>query len=695
MPPAGSRPSDRRSPSDRRTWLSLPAVFGLLAGVLLLTFLLPLLAFLPDVDASELVRQVESAGLVRAVSISAVSASAATLFAALGGVPLGYLLARDRVPYPGLARTLVLLPLVLPPVAAGVLLLNVYGPGGWVGGWLEAAGWTVANALGGIVIAQVFIISPFVILTAEAAFRGVDPRLEAVAATLGRPPVIVFRRVSLPLARYGLLAGLALAWMRAVGEFGATVVLAYHPRSLPVHLWVELTGRGLRAALPVALVALALAAGILLLAQRFASRTRQPVAETGLRGPAREAADEPDLALDASVSSPTGPGPVIEADFHLGLGGFRLEVRLEARREILSLFGPSGAGKSTLLRAIAGLVDPDAGLLRLAGATVFGDGVRVPPESRSVGLVLQGPSLFPHLTVRDNVRFAADGAEAEDRFRRLLAVTRLQGLEGRYPAELSGGQQQRVALARALMQQPRILLLDEPFSSLDTNMRERLHRDVKRIRATFGLCVIYVTHELRDACAMGDRLAVIVDGRIEQVGEPLAVIRHPATFDVARFVGVRNLYRGVVRRSAGKAVEIGIGGFTLRATPAAGVADGSSVYACVRPEDFELTRVGSERRAVGANSLQVTIRDRQLRGPTVTLEAAVRGADPELRLEIEIPVRTYETLGLGLGDEAEVTVAPDAIHLIAVQRRQPPLASADGCDDDASRVVLRAERRAT
>jgi molybdate transport system permease protein len=209
----------RRAPG----WSTLQATFTLLAGALLMAFLLPLLAFLPDVDGGELARQVEKAGLARSLAVSGASATLATLLAALGGVPLGYLLARDRVRFPWVVRTLVLIPLVLPPVAAGVLLLNVYGPGGLVGGILQSAGWTLVNAIGGIVIAQVFITAPFVVLTAEAAFRAVDPRLEAVGATLGRTHGEIFRRISLPLARYGLLAGLALAWMRAAGEFGATV----------------------------------------------------------------------------------------------------------------------------------------------------------------------------------------------------------------------------------------------------------------------------------------------------------------------------------------------------------------------------------------------------------------------------------------------------------------------------------------
>ncbi|UCG75317.1 MAG: ATP-binding cassette domain-containing protein [Gemmatimonadota bacterium] len=652
-------------------WASLQAVFAILAAALLVSFLLPLLAFLPEVDRVELARQVERAGLVRAVAVSGASATVATLLAALGGIPLGYLLARERIPLSWLVRTLVLIPLVLPPVAAGVLLLNVYGPGGLVGSLLEQAGWTLVNAVGGIIVAQVFITAPFVILTAEAAFRAVNPRLEAVGATLGRDPGEVFRRISLPLARYGLLAGLALAWMRAAGEFGATVVLAYHPRSLPVQLWVELTGRGLRAALPVALVALALAAVILMVAQRLAARSRGAPSEVRLRGPGRREPDAPRLTIPTPSERPAGDGSLIEARFSVRLGEFVLDADLEAGQEILALFGPSGAGKSTLLRVIAGLLEPDSGRLVLAGDVVCGAGRRVRPEGRPVGLVFQEPSLFPHLSVRENVMFAGNGEGAETFFRQLLGVTRLEGLENRYPAELSGGQQQRVALARALMRRPRILLLDEPFSSLDTNMRERLHRDVRRIQAAFRLCVVYVTHELRDACALGDRMAVIGDGRIEQIGDPLSVIRHPATFDVARFVGVRNLLEGRVSRVAADRISVEVGGLALESRHGGGLRVADRVYVCVRPEEFSVGRSAPEAPEAGPNHIPIVIRDRQLRGATYTLEGEGSGPGDRIRLEIELPVRDLEAMDLEIGEEVVARVRPEAIHLI-------PIEAADG-----------------
>lgn len=673
--------------------LALHRVFLFLTAVLLAGLVLPILLFLPDVSGAELGRQLGEPGLLRAVAVSLSSATLATAVMALLGVPLGYLLARDALPVPNLVRILVLLPMVLPPVAAGVLLLDLYGPAGWIGRWMEGSGWTLVNAYGGILLAQVFVAAPFVVVSAEAAFRTVDPTLEAAAATLGRTRGQIFRRVSLPLARYGILAGLSLAWMRAAGEFGATMVMAYHPHSLPVYLWVKLTGRGLAAALPIVLVALALATLVLLFARWTLSRGwersgRRPV----LRGPAVPAGDGEEGSDRAPVRMPgrrapaagvpaaagesrvrtrgaTAAGdPVLEVEVRHRQGEFLLEGRLAIGEEILSLFGPSGAGKSTLLRAVAGLVRPDAGRVAVAGSVLFRSvppAEWVPVHRRPVGLVFQRHALFPHLSVLENILFGAPGRLPDAR--ELLAMTRLSGLEGRYPEELSGGQQQRVALARALIRRPKVLLLDEPFSSLDTNMKERLQLDVLRLQRALRLGVIYVTHDLEDACSLGDRLAVIGDGRILQVGEPLDVIRRPETHDVARFVGVRNLLAGEVVGRSGDLLEVRVGGLTLEAAlPAGGAPPPGPVELCVRPEDIVLLKPDRPLRPpADENVLSGRVVERLLRGGSYRLLFAVGAPEsPALRLEIELPVRSYEALRLESHDEWSISIRRGALHVL-------------------------------
>jgi molybdate transport system permease protein len=470
--------------------IRLEAVFGFLTAVLLVFVLLPIALLLPEIASEELRTQLAEGRLIRAIGVSLASASAATLLAAGFGIPAGYLLAHRNSRASWVFRAVILLPTVLPPVAAGVLLLNVYGPAGPIGVLVSASGWSLVNAFGGVVLAQLFVTIPFVVLTAEASFRTVDPRLEEASETLGQSRGRTFFRIALPLAGYGILAGIALAWMRALGEFGATVVMAYHPHSLPVFLWVALTGEGIRSALPVALVTLLIAILALLLAQSLARaglarRRRQEAVE--LRGPAREVAatdsvpggyptgratapapGESPIEVDGeSAAKSSHPARLLEMHAKYGIEGFELDISLEAGPEVVSLFGPSGAGKSTLLRLVAGLARPDAGKIVLGGTTCLersaGETVRdVPASGRPIGMVFQQPALFPHLDVARNVLYGVpvnDPGRAE-LLAELLATTRLDGLERRLPGELSGGQQQRVAVARALARRPRVLLLD-------------------------------------------------------------------------------------------------------------------------------------------------------------------------------------------------------------------------------------------
>lgn len=209
---------------------------------------------------------------LQALSTSLISATAATILMGLFGIPLGYLLARYRFPGRNLLNIAVYLPLVFPPVVSGILLLVLYGPYGLIGGPLTAAGLEVDDTTVGIILAQIFVAAPFVIVSARSAFEAIDPKLEQVAATLGKGRWSLFWQVSLPLARGGIISGLILAWMRALGEFGATVVMAYHPYTLPVYTYVQLTGIGVPQTLPLALYALVISAsviGLILVLQRL------------------------------------------------------------------------------------------------------------------------------------------------------------------------------------------------------------------------------------------------------------------------------------------------------------------------------------------------------------------------------------------------------------------------------------------
>ncbi len=226
-------------------------------GALLLLYLVsPLGYFLYHLPWREVPGQLTDSQTLSALLTSLLSATIATIVMALLGVPLGYLLARKSFPGQSILTLLVYLPLVLPPVVSGILLLLLYGPYGPIGAPFANAGLEIDTSFAGIVLAQVFVASPFVIIVARAAFEAVDPTLEQVAATLGKGALEIFWRVNLPVARTGIIAGLLLAWLRALGEFGATVVLAYHPYTLPVYLYVQLSGTGVDAALPLVLLSL-------------------------------------------------------------------------------------------------------------------------------------------------------------------------------------------------------------------------------------------------------------------------------------------------------------------------------------------------------------------------------------------------------------------------------------------------------
>lgn len=217
--------------------------------------------------------------------------------------------------------------------------------------------------------------------------------------------------------------------------------------------------------------------------------------------------------------------------------------------EFFSLLGPSGCGKSTILRIIAGLETPDSGEVVIGGITVAGSRW-IPPEKRGVGLVFQDYALFPHMTISDNIAFGLKGCgrkELKRRVEEMLEIVGLQGMSKRYPHELSGGQQQRVALARALAPFPKVMLLDEPFSNLDADLRVELRTETKRILKEKGITTILVTHDQEEAFSLSDRIGVLNNGRLEQVGTPSEIYHKPVSRFVAGFVGKADFVSGKIQ----------------------------------------------------------------------------------------------------------------------------------------------------
>jgi len=289
--------------------------------------------------------------------------------------------------------------------------------------------------------------------------------------------------------------------------------------------------------------------------------------------------------------------------------------------ELLTLLGPSGCGKTTTLRMMAGLERPDAGSVRIADETVADGSTHVPPESRDVGLVFQDFALFPHLTVAENVAFGLTDATDDERDRRITELLDLVDLAAHReatPDELSGGQQQRVALARSLAPEPDVLLLDEPFSNLDVRLRVEMREEVRQILKAAGVTAVSVTHDQEEALSISDRVAVMDDGRVEQIGRPESVFEHPESRFVASFLGQAGFLSG---RYDDDTVETPIGTFRpQRLNGLSAEYVGTDLDVLVRPDDLEATVV-DESAADGR------IIHRQYTGPSFVYRVELANGD--------------------------------------------------------------------
>jgi ABC-type sulfate/molybdate transport systems ATPase subunit/ABC-type sulfate transport system permease component len=614
-----------------------------LGGLLALYLLAPILAFLlrlrHGVSASP--------GVGSALATSLLTATVATVVIALLGTPLAYLLARGRGAGSRVLTALVALPLALPPLMSGLLLLYVLGPHTTLGRLFDGE---LTETRLAIVLAQTFVAAPFLVIAARASFAAVDPALEDVAASLGHGRLARFWRVAVPAALPGIGAGLLLAWLRSFGEFGATVILAYHPYSLPVYTFVEFDATGLPATvLPIA-VALGAALIVLLLSgsrarRRRHTRTSLPAAVA----PTRDAPDLPDpAALDFALSK--------------RLGDFTLDIAHRSHSPRLALLGPSGAGKTLTLRLLAGLIGPDSAehtRVALGSSTLDSR----PAERRELGYVPQQAALLPRRDVWRQVTFGARAQPALAAW--WIERLGLAGLESRHPDELSGGQQRRVALARALAVQPRVLLLDEPFAGLDAPVREGLRRELRRLQREVGLSTVLVTHDPEEAALLADEIVVLDDGHVLQAGPRASVFRAPCSPKVAALLGIANAHRGIALGGG----RIRSGGVELRADgepldPAIGqLAAGTEVAWAVRPERVELRADGRyaatllDDADLGAERELIVALDRGDASGSGETSPASGGED------IELTVRTLDAGELAIGQPMRVELRPEHVSV--------------------------------
>lgn len=296
---------------------------------------------------------------------------------------------------------------------------------------------------------------------------------------------------------------------------------------------------------------------------------------------------------------------------HTAVHDFTMDI---AKGEFVTFLGPSGCGKTTILRMLAGFEDPSAGAIKFDGKDV----THTPTNQRNIGMVFQSYALFPNMTVAENIGFGLKVAkmpteQIQLRVTEMLKLIGLAGLGGRYPWQLSGGQQQRVALARALAGKPQVLLLDEPLSALDAKIRVSLREEIRAVQRELGITSVFVTHDQEEALSISDRIVVLNEGRVEQIGTPSEVYNFPRTRFVASFVGTLNLLSGVVVDPASGQILVA-GQSLVTATKMPGTVAGQTRALAIRPEAITL-----EPPAPGRNALQTTVEEVNFLGSVVRI----------------------------------------------------------------------------
>jgi molybdate transport system permease protein len=379
--------------------------------------------------------------------------------------------------------------------------------------------------------------------TALGAFSQIDANLLRVARTLGAKEFTIFWRISLPLAFPGILAATTLAFARALGEFGATLMLAGNipgqTQTMPMAIYFAVEAGAMNEAWFWSIVIMIVSLSGIIIAnlwQEFPDKrklTKVPIKQI------KSASKSDSLLIDSSTSS-------LVLDIQKRLDNFYLQVAFNTDNQPLGLLGSSGAGKSMILRCLAGIETPNKGRIILNGRVLFDSekNINIPIHQRQIGFLFQNYALFPHMTVAQNITFGLPKyLNAKEEVEKQLIAMQLQGFGDRYPHQLSGGQQQRVALARALASKPEALLLDEPFSALDTHLRSQLEQQVTEILDDYSGVTLFVTHNMEEAYRLCPNLLVLEQGKQAHHGSKYEIFQHPASVNVAQLTGCKNFSR--------------------------------------------------------------------------------------------------------------------------------------------------------
>jgi molybdate ABC transporter permease protein len=486
--------------------------------------------------------------------ISLKVATTAIFFTFFLGITAAYTLLNYRGKWKSVFDSIFLAPLVLPPTVVGFLLLQLFGQYGWMGKFLRLFHFNIIFTWYAGVIASIVVTFPLMYKTAQGAFEQVDGSLLQAAKTLGASELRVFWQIALPLAFPGILAGTMLAFARGLGEFGATLMLAGNiPKqttTIPLAIYAAVEAGATQEAWLWTAVILSISCSAIAFANLWSNK-RETKKEKGKRKKEKIQSSITNLQLPIPnyQSSITNPQKGLFINITKQLPEFDLQIALHCVDQSIGILGASGTGKSMLLKCIAGMETPTSGRIVVNGKVLFDstNNINLPSRDRHIGFLFQNYALFPHLTVAQNIAFGLPkelpSLQIKQKVSEQLHSIELQGFGDRYPHQLSGGQQQRVALARALVSQPEILLLDEPFSALDTHLRSQMERELISALSNYKGMTLFVTHNIEEAYRICTNLLILDHGQVMRYGKKADVLENPSNLETARLTGCKNFSR--------------------------------------------------------------------------------------------------------------------------------------------------------
>ena len=493
--------------------------------------------------------------------ISLKTATIALIIIFFLGIAAAYWMLGYRGRWKSLIEAVFVAPLILPPTVVGFILLLLFGKNGPLGQLLDLFNFRVVFTWYAAVITATVVAFPLMYKTTLGAFEQVDANILQVARTLGATERKIFWRVLLPLSFPGVLAGLTLAFARALGEFGATLMLAGNipgqTQTIPMAIFFAVEAGAMTEAWIWVFIIMLISLSGIIAVNLWQSQRKQQLGRPGENKPNEMEDWLPpcwgrDFALLEAENNHYRDKIGLFVDIEKSLPGFNLSVTFNCQNQPLGLLGASGSGKSLILRSLAGVETPSRGRIVLNGRILFDSekGINLPSRQRRIGFVVQNYALFPHLTVAENIAFGLSQKLPTKIIRQQIAnqleLVQLPGMENRYPHQLSGGQQQRVAIARALASRPEALLLDEPFSALDTHLRAQLERQMIKTLSNYDGVTIFVTHNMDEAYRICENLLVMEKGRAIANNSKQKIFEQPDSVSLAKITVCKNFSRAII-----------------------------------------------------------------------------------------------------------------------------------------------------